>query len=60
MNPTNVPSNVPIGVNDVFWEQFLTGNPEAVDASEDQSDRKNTEAEELKLNIMIMAGFGGI
>ncbi|CAN4082183.1 unnamed protein product [Withania somnifera] len=35
-------SNVPTGVNDVFWEQFLTENPGSVDASEVQSERKDT------------------
>ncbi|KAH7545028.1 hypothetical protein FEM48_Zijuj01G0050000 [Ziziphus jujuba var. spinosa] len=30
------------GVNDVFWEQFLTENPGASDAQEVQSERKDT------------------
>ena len=47
MNSTNVPSNGPTGVNDVFWEQFLTENPGSTNSSE------------VKVNIMIMAGFGG-
>lgn len=34
-------TNVPTGVNDVFWEQFLTENPGSVDASEVQSERKD-------------------
>ncbi|XP_071935231.1 heat stress transcription factor A-4c-like isoform X1 [Coffea arabica] len=47
MNSTNVPTNGPTGVNDVFWEQFLTENPGSTNSSE------------VKVNIMIMAGFGG-
>lgn len=34
-------TNVPTGVNDLFWEQFLTENPGSTDAPEVQSDRKN-------------------
>ncbi|KAL3520143.1 hypothetical protein ACH5RR_018292 [Cinchona calisaya] len=37
------PTYVPTGVNDVFWEQFLTENPGCADASEVRSDRKTTE-----------------
>ncbi|CAN4105659.1 unnamed protein product [Withania somnifera] len=33
---------IPTGVNDVFWEQFLTEIPGSVDASEVQSERKDT------------------
>lgn len=34
-------TNVPTGVNDLFWEQFLTENPGSVDAPEIQSERKD-------------------
>lgn len=34
-------TNVPTGVNDVFWEQFLTENPGSVDAPEVLSERKD-------------------
>ncbi|XAR66607.1 hypothetical protein NMG60_11012891 [Bertholletia excelsa] len=34
-------ANVPTGVNDVFWEQFLTENPGSSDAHEVQSDQKD-------------------
>ncbi|XP_006358092.1 heat stress transcription factor A-4a [Solanum tuberosum] len=34
-------TNVPTGVNDLFWEQFLTENPGSVDAPEVQSERKD-------------------
>ncbi|GMJ14745.1 heat shock transcription factor A4A, ARABIDOPSIS THALIANA HEAT SHOCK TRANSCRIPTION FACTOR A4A [Hibiscus trionum] len=39
------------GVNDVFWEQFLTENPGSTDTQEVQSDRKdsNTRKNESKL-----------
>lgn len=35
--------NVPAGVNDVFWEQFLTENPGSSDVQEVQSERKDTD-----------------
>ncbi|XP_019198635.1 PREDICTED: heat stress transcription factor A-4c-like [Ipomoea nil] len=39
---TGVASNVPTGVNDLFWEQFLTENPGSTDAPTDVlSERKN-------------------
>ncbi|XP_052180942.1 heat stress transcription factor A-4c-like [Diospyros lotus] len=34
-------TTVPSGVNDMFWEQFLTENPGSTDAKEDQSDEKD-------------------
>ncbi|XVE88255.1 hypothetical protein DITRI_Ditri19aG0055300 [Diplodiscus trichospermus] len=34
------------GVNDVFWEQFLTENPGSTDTQEVQSERKDSEARE--------------
>lgn len=37
---TTVP---PTGVNDVFWEQFLTENPGSTDAQEVQSERKDSD-----------------
>lgn len=36
-------ANVPTGVNDVFWEQFLTENPGSTDAPEVPSERKDLE-----------------
>lgn len=35
---------VPTGVNDVFWEQFLTENPGASDTQEVQSERKDSDS----------------
>ncbi|GAV78894.1 HSF_DNA-bind domain-containing protein [Cephalotus follicularis] len=35
---------VPTGVNDVFWQQFLTENPGSTDTQEVQSERKDSEA----------------
>ncbi|KAF8029346.1 hypothetical protein BT93_E1900 [Corymbia citriodora subsp. variegata] len=35
--------HVPAGVNDVFWEQFLTENPGSSEAQEVQSERKDTD-----------------
>ncbi|XP_022723624.1 heat stress transcription factor A-4a-like isoform X2 [Durio zibethinus] len=32
------------GVNDVFWEQFLTENPGSIDTEEVQSERKDSDA----------------
>ncbi|KAK8618520.1 hypothetical protein V6N13_132509 [Hibiscus sabdariffa] len=32
------------GVNDVFWEQFLTENPGSIDTQEVQSERKDSDA----------------
>lgn len=37
-------ATVPTGVNDVFWEQFLTENPGSSDAREVQSERKDSES----------------
>ncbi|XP_059664465.1 heat stress transcription factor A-4a [Cornus florida] len=34
-------ATTPTGVNDVFWEQFLTENPGSTDATEVQSERKD-------------------
>lgn len=39
---TNAAPAAPTGVNDVFWEQFLTENPGASDAQEVQSERKDS------------------
>lgn len=36
-------ANVPTGVNDVFWEQFLTENPGSTDSPEVPSERKDLE-----------------
>lgn len=36
-------TTVPTGVNDVFWEQFLTENPGASDTQEVQSERKDSD-----------------
>ncbi|XP_008792312.2 heat stress transcription factor A-4b-like [Phoenix dactylifera] len=36
-------STVPTGVNDVFWEQFLTETPGSSDTQEVQSERRNTD-----------------
>ncbi|XVE51510.1 hypothetical protein DITRI_Ditri02bG0047800 [Diplodiscus trichospermus] len=33
----------PVGVNDVFWEQFLTENPGSTDTREVQSERKDSD-----------------
>ncbi|KAL2494826.1 Heat stress transcription factor A-4a [Forsythia ovata] len=41
--PVGMATNVQAGVNDVFWEQFLTENPGSNDASEFQSERKDTD-----------------
>lgn len=40
---TTEPPRVPTGVNDVFWEQFLTENPGSSSAQEAQSERKESE-----------------
>ncbi|KAB5534178.1 hypothetical protein DKX38_017290 [Salix brachista] len=37
---------VATGVNDVFWEQFLTENPGSTDAHEVQSERKDSDGRE--------------
>jgi heat shock transcription factor len=34
---------VATGVNDVFWEQFLTENPGSTDTQEVQSERKDSD-----------------
>lgn len=52
-------TTVPTGVNDVFWEQFLTENPGSSDAQEIQSERKESMAERMKPNLAIIANFGG-
>ncbi|PIN21446.1 hypothetical protein CDL12_05870 [Handroanthus impetiginosus] len=41
-------TNVRTGVNDVFWEQFLTENPGSNDSSEVHSERKGAEKNENK------------
>ncbi|XP_010518819.1 PREDICTED: heat stress transcription factor A-4a [Tarenaya hassleriana] len=38
------PAAPPTGVNDVFWEQFLTENPGSTEQQEVQSERKDAEA----------------
>uniref|UniRef100_A0A2N9IEE4 HSF-type DNA-binding domain-containing protein n=1 Tax=Fagus sylvatica TaxID=28930 RepID=A0A2N9IEE4_FAGSY len=48
------------GVNDVFWEQFLTENPGSSDAQEVQSERKESMAERMKSNLAIMTNFSGV
>ncbi|KAK6123962.1 hypothetical protein DH2020_042307 [Rehmannia glutinosa] len=49
------------GVNDVFWEQFLTENPGSNDSSELQSERiGGGEGKKMKINQVIMARIGGI
>jgi heat shock transcription factor len=50
---------MPTGVNDVFWEQFLTENPGSSDTQEIQSERKESMAERMKPNLAIMANFSG-
>ncbi|KAL5774193.1 hypothetical protein ACOSP7_011750 [Xanthoceras sorbifolium] len=35
---------VPTGVNDMFWQQFLTENPGSTDSQEVQSERKDTDS----------------
>ncbi|XP_052201242.1 heat stress transcription factor A-4a-like [Diospyros lotus] len=40
----------PAGVNDVFWEQFLTENPGSTEASEVQSERKDRDAKKNESN----------
>ncbi|KAF5472273.1 hypothetical protein F2P56_009008 [Juglans regia] len=52
-------ATVPTGVNDVFWEQFLTENPGSSEAQEFQSERKESMAERMKPNLAIMANFSG-
>ncbi|XP_055827670.1 heat stress transcription factor A-4a-like [Solanum dulcamara] len=44
-NLVEIASNVPTGVNDVFWEQFLTENPGSTDV---KPEREDTES---KLNV---------
>ncbi|KAF8409113.1 hypothetical protein HHK36_005186 [Tetracentron sinense] len=39
----NTTSAVPTGVNDVFWEQFLTETPGSSDVQEVQSERRDTD-----------------
>lgn len=39
-NVTEVDPSPPTGVNDVFWEQFLTESPGSADAQEVQSERR--------------------
>lgn len=51
---------MPTGVNDMFWEQFLTENPGSSDTQEVQSERKESMAERMKPNLVIMANFGGV
>ncbi|CAA2933774.1 Hypothetical predicted protein [Olea europaea subsp. europaea] len=41
--PVGMATNMRTGVNDVFWEQFLTENPGSNDESEFQSERKDTD-----------------
>ena len=52
-------TTMPTGVNDVFWEQFLTENPGSSDTQEIQSERKESMAERMKPNLAIMANFSG-
>ncbi|OAY78737.1 heat stress transcription factor A-4b [Ananas comosus] len=41
--PNTAASAVPTGVNDVFWEQFLTETPGSIDAQEVQSERRDAD-----------------
>ncbi|CAK7350366.1 unnamed protein product [Dovyalis caffra] len=41
--PTGTAPSVATGVNDVFWEQFLTENPGSTDTQEVQSERKDSD-----------------
>ncbi|KAG2689317.1 hypothetical protein I3760_09G133800 [Carya illinoinensis] len=52
-------ATMPTGVNDVFWEQFLTENPGSTDAQEIRSERKELMAERMKPNLAILANFSG-
>ena len=49
----------PSGVNDVFWEQFLTENPGSTDTQEVQSERKDSDARKNESKPGD-ADFGGI
>lgn len=49
----------PTGVNDVFWEQFLTENPGSSETQEIQLERKESMSERMKPNLAIMANFSG-
>ncbi|KAJ8531524.1 hypothetical protein K7X08_026958 [Anisodus acutangulus] len=44
----NASSNVPTGVNDVFWEQFLTENPGSTDVKPEREDMDNSKISESK------------
>ncbi|KAF3944731.1 hypothetical protein CMV_028826 [Castanea mollissima] len=55
-----VATTVPTGVNDVFWEQFLTENPGAADTQEVQSERKEPMAERMKQNLVFMANYSRV
>lgn len=47
----------PQGVNDVFWEQFLTENPGSSEAHEVQSERKDTGAREKESRLIENGRF---
>ncbi|XWS18549.1 hypothetical protein CRYUN_Cryun32bG0054700 [Craigia yunnanensis] len=49
----------PSGVNDVFWEQFLTENPGSTNIQEVQSERKDSDAQKNEIKPGD-ADFGGI
>lgn len=51
------PRNAPTGVNDVFWEQFLTENPGSTDASEVQSERKDADCRKNETKPVDPAKF---
>lgn len=51
------PRNAPTGTNDVFWEQFLTENPGSMDASEAQSERKDTDYRKNESKVVYSGKF---
>ncbi|CAK9148071.1 unnamed protein product [Ilex paraguariensis] len=50
-------ANVSTGVNDVFWEQFLTENPGSTDASEVQSERKGLDSRNIDIKPVDHGNF---
>lgn len=55
-----VTTTVPTGVNDVFWEQFLTENPGAADTQEVQSERKESMAERIKQDLVMISNYSRV
>lgn len=53
----NAASAVPTGVNDMFWEQFLTESPGSLDPQEVQSERRDTDDKRSEIRAVDRGSF---